>query len=290
MKTTKTNLVLYGIFALAVFASIYSTIRAKKFQNKLQYLEEKKEKAKQDSILESSLLHIDSILIKGEYQSALNAYKEKFSTVVNDGEEKGSVKFRIEVAEQFMNLRKEIYEDIAVSDSVEELDTINMSPNATSLQFRAYDSLSFALEKTKVQLNRIKKQLKKRSYGEYLTFRNPKKHVLHYVGQVNNAKANGFGIALFDTGSRYEGEWKNNLRHGEGAFYWPDGERYQGEYVDDLRNGIGTYSWPNGEKYIGNWKNDQRDGEGVFYGKDGEVVTSGVWKKDKLVEEHKDKK
>jgi len=290
MKKKNANILLYSILTLAVFAATYNTIRAKKLKNKLHTLEEERAKASQDSILERSLLQIDSILIKGEYRSALNAYQEQFNAVINDGDEKESVKFRIEVAQQFMNLHKEIYEDHSLSDSVQEIDTTNAGVAETSIQLRAYDSLSFALEKAKVQLNRIKKQLKKRSYGEYLTFKNPKKHQLHYVGQVNNSKANGFGIALFDTGSRYEGEWKDNLRHGEGSFYWPDGERYEGEYVNDLRNGVGTYFWPNGEKYTGHWKNDQRDGDGVFYGKDGEIVTSGTWKKDKLVEERKNRK
>ena len=100
--------------------------------------------------------------------------------------------------------------------------------------------LSFVLEKTKTQLGRIKKQLTNKSYGEYLMFSNPKNHQLHYVGQVRNNKANGLGITIFDTGSRYEGYWSDILRQGEGAFYWSDDQYYK-----DLRNGIGAYVWHN---------------------------------------------
>lgn len=285
MKITKTNTIIYSILALAVLVAMYSIFRNQKLNKRLNKIEAERAAFSKDSLQQRNLFRIDSLLIVGEYRSALNAYKEQFNTIAKDDKE--NVKFRIEVAKQFVNLHQETSENNSISDSLQVIDTSSTRSVATSLQIRSYDSLSFALEKTKVQLNRIKKQLKKKSYGEYLTFRNPKKHQLHYVGQVRYKKANGYGIALFDTGSRYEGQWQDNLRQGEGSFYWPDGEYYKGEYDNDLRNGVGTYFWPNGEKYVGQWKNDQRDGEGVFYGKDGKIITSGVWKKDKLVEERK---
>nr|WP_262895559.1 hypothetical protein [Galbibacter mesophilus] len=159
--------------------------------------------------------------------------------------------------------------------------------SSESVSLNKYDSLTFALEKNKLQLSRLKKQLREKSFGEYLTFKSKKGNRLFYVGKVENHKANGFGIAILDTGSRYEGEWKDNMRHGEGSFYWIDGERYEGEYKNDERSGMGVYYWPNGDKYVGEWKEDVRDGQGTFYNAEGEVYAKGIWKDDKLVKKDK---
>ena len=137
------------------------------------------------------------------------------------------------------------------------------------MQIEQKDSLNFALEKANIQLRNLRSQLKERSFGEYLTFKSKKGNQMHYVGKVNNGMANGYGMALLDTGSRYEGEWKNNQRHGEGSFYWSDGDYYVGHYENAERNGFGTYYFHNGEKYVGDWKDDKRNGDGNFYGKDG---------------------
>ena len=288
MKITKTNIFTYSALTIAILVASYSIFQTQKIKKKLRDVEAKKIEYTKDSLIEKTLFQIDSVLITGDYQSALDAYQEQFVGVVND--DRLNVKFRIEVAQQFMNLNNESSIKNSKKDSISIVDT-NTSENVASFPvgLRAYDSLSFVLEKTKTQLGRIKKQLTNKSYGEYLMFSNPKNHQLHYVGQVRNNKANGLGIAIFDTGSRYEGYWSDNLRQGEGAFYWSDGQYYKGEYDKDLRNGIGTYVWPNGEKYVGQWKNDQRDGEGVFYDKAGKVI-KGIWKKDKLVNKQKDKK
>jgi len=136
----------------------------------------------------------------------------------------------------------------------------------------------------------MRNKLRNKAIGEYLTFSNTKGSQMHYVGQVKNGKANGFGVALLNTGSRYQGAWRNNQRHGDGSFYWADGQYYIGSYSNDLRNGQGTYYWPNGEKYVGQWKDDKRNGEGVFYGKDGAIITSGIWKNDKLADKNQARK
>ena len=138
-----------------------------------------------------------------------------------------------------------------------------------------------------MQLKSIKQQMITKNFGEYITFKSSKGNRLHYVGQVKNKKANGYGIAILDSGSRYEGDWKDNKRHGEGVFYWIDGQHYEGSYVDDLRSGKGTYYWINGEKYVGQWENDMRNGSGTFYGKDGNILTKGVWENDELMSEDK---
>ncbi len=105
-----------------------------------------------------------------------------------------------------------------------------------------------------------------------------------YLGDIEEEKANGYGIGIYESGSIYKGHWKDNLRHGQGIFTWRDGESYNGGYISDLRHGEGTYIWKNGEKYIGGWKEDKRHGNGRVYKKNGKVKSSGTWANDKLVE------
>ncbi len=232
------------------------------------------------------LLQIDSLLVKGEYDAAINAYNSRWSD--NDIKEASGVQLRIDIAKKLSKLRNgEQLSEVSLMEQ-DSLDSIqNARLSRIPKEIKQYDSLNFVLEKVKVQLASTKRQLQRKSFGEYITFTNKKGSQFHYVGEVKKNKANGYGIALLNTGSRYEGEWRDNQRHGQGNFYWIDGEHYSGSYLNDQRNGKGTYFWPNGEKYIGQWKDDKRNGVGVFYGKDDEVVTQGVWKDDKLVKEDK---
>jgi len=288
MKITKTNLILGSLLAIATIASIVSVLRTQKLKQKLQESQDRQMRIANMNTSQKKLLQIDSMLVKGQYKFAISAYKKQFDTAV--GNSNTDIKLRIELAQQLMNFSLEAIQEPDSLSVDNENQNLGDAGIATPKSIRQYDSLSFILKKMRVQLDRTKKQLANRSTGEYLTFKNPKKHKLHYVGQVKNNKANGRGIALFDTGSRYEGSWEDNLRQGEGAFYWTDGQYYIGEYQNDRRSGTGTYFWPNGEKYTGQWKNDQRDGQGIFYGKDGKIITKGIWKNDKLVEELKNKK
>ena len=232
------------------------------------------------------LLRIDSILAKGEYETALRAYNSEVGD--KDMVDNSGVQLRIAIAEQLLQMRAGKNSNKGVMAKLDSLDSIQSNRLMLNKEVNRYDSLNFALEKAKVQLRGMRAQLKNKSFGEYLSFKSSKDNRMHYVGQVKNDLANGLGVAILNTGSRYEGEWKANQRHGEGTFYWPDGEYYIGTYLNDKRNGLGTYYWPNGEKYVGQWKDDKRNGKGVFYGKDGEAITKGIWKEDKLIEEDKD--
>lgn len=226
----------------------------------------------------------DSILLSGNYNIALQEY-EKIAREL--GDDSMGVRLRIALAEKIKTYSEE--RTGLLEDTIER-DSLNSDQLTSTSEIRRYDSLSFAHEKTKIQLSRLRKQLQEKSFGEYITFKSKKGNQMHYVGRVSKNKANGFGIALLDTGSRYEGEWLNNERHGQGTFYWPDGEYYVGSYSHAKRNGLGTYYWPNGEKYVGFWKDDKRNGQGDFYAADGSILTSGVWKNDKLVETDKKEK
>lgn len=223
----------------------------------------------------------DSLLLSGDYHTAIEEYRK---IAIEIGDDNMGVALRIALAEQIRTYSEE--KVISLENKIEN-DSLNDDLEASPIEIRRYDSISFAHEKAKIQLASLRKQLQKKSFGEYLTFKSKKGNQMHYVGQVRDKKANGFGIALLDTGSRYEGEWKDNQRHGQGTFYWPDGEYYVGSYVNAKRNGLGTYYWPNGEKYVGFWKDDKRNGQGDFYDADGSVLTSGTWKNDKLVETDK---
>lgn len=104
-----------------------------------------------------------------------------------------------------------------------------------------------------------------------------------FIGAISNGKANGYGVAEYETGSTYKGSWKNNMKHGKGIFMWKDGERYDGNFVNDLRDGSGKYTWSNGEYYEGEWKKDQRNGKGTLYRKNGKVKKSGSWQNDEFI-------
>lgn len=229
---------------------------------------------------QESLLETDSLLVQGHYQDALKQYESHENDSIRDGE--FGLGLRMAIAKKFLE-----YEDnlaLKVSMASDFQDTLDIAENTMpNPKIDQLDSLNFVLSKTKMQLAKMKRQLYQKSFGEYLTFTNSKGSQVHYVGQVEQGRANGYGVAILNTGSRYVGEWKNNQRHGQGTFYWKDGEYYEGNYVGDKRNGQGTYFWPNGEKYIGQWKDDRRSGKGAFFGKDGKLMTKGVWEDDKMI-------
>jgi len=275
----KRTLTLYLLLGLSVVTAIFLLFRTNGLQQQLKKSEVSKSGLEKKVFEHQELMRIDSMLVEGDYNSALKQYNFQLENKL--GNDSIGLQLRIALTEDLQKWRSA---EQAISDSLAKnsLDSIQNEMAATPKEIRRYDSLSFVLEKTKVQMSNMRRQLKEKSFGQYMQFKSQKGNQMHYVGEVKNDKANGYGIALLDTGSRYEGQWKNNQRHGEGTFYWPDGEYYVGNYVSDRRNGAGTYYWPNKEKYIGQWKDDKRNGQGTFYGKDGEVVTKGIWKDDKL--------
>jgi len=288
MKKKNRILVPYLFLAMALGISTFYFFKSQSLKNEL-----KANRALQSQFYEQmsayrDLLQIDSTLASGDYRTALDAYENKLDAdeAVDDNE----IQLRISLAEQLIDMRGALNADASLISQLRAMDSSRVEELATPHEIRRFDSLSFVLEKTKVQLTRLQRQLQKKSFGEYLTFTNSKGSQIHYVGEVKNKKANGQGLALLSTGSRYQGEWKDNQRHGQGTFHWPDGEYYVGGYVNDKRSGQGSYYWPNGEKYTGSWKDDRRSGEGIFYGKDGKIIANGVWQEDELVEANKKQK
>ncbi|MEM6515898.1 MAG: hypothetical protein AAF688_06920 [Bacteroidota bacterium] len=278
--TKKVNYLSYGavaILAIVCFYFVYKTSALKADVSRLMDLQEVNNlKIESEQVISDA----DSLLINGKYQEALNQYEQISGSSAMDTE------LRKTIALKLLHLERKVKDKNLNLDANQITDLGEINVDETTNE-KTFDSLNFALEKAQMQLSSIKKQMKEKVYGEYITFKSTKGNRLHYVGQVKNKKANGVGVAILDSGSRYEGEWMDNKRHGQGTFYWIDGEHYEGSYEDDLRSGQGIYYWTNGEKYVGNWDKDKRNGKGTFYGKDGKVLTSGVWEYDELIEEDK---
>jgi len=278
MKINRRFLVIIAFFIL-LLPVVFLVSDYLKQAEELQHQNVAMAQLEQQLLSQKALLATDSLLVKGQYQDALTQYQNHQNATLKDGE--FGVGLRMAIAEKLL-----AFEDTKTISS-----TLHKSPDTVALEDKTtsppkvdqLDSLNFVLSKTKMQLEKMKRQFYQKSFGEYLTFTNGKGSQVHYVGQVEEGKANGYGVAILNTGSRYVGEWKDNERHGQGTFYWKDGEYYEGNYEGDQRNGQGTYFWPNGEKYVGQWKDDRRSGKGAFFGKDGKLMTKGIWENDKMI-------
>ncbi|CAG9318571.1 unnamed protein product [Blepharisma stoltei] len=116
-----------------------------------------------------------------------------------------------------------------------------------------------------------------------------------YIGEWNNNyQRHGFGVQLWNDGSRYdgfwlndkanlkgrlihgdgdvyEGEWKDDKAHGFGVYVYMDGARYEGYWKDDKQHGEGTETWPDGARYQGEYAGGQKQGRGRFEWADGSI-------------------
>jgi len=277
------NIVLYSVVSISLILAIVALIRLRLVRQELSQV--LADLAKRSEITADKILlnEADSLLAAGAYKEVVNLLSDLADS--SDASSNLPWTWRLAVAEQI--LRHDSQEQYLIDSLVNlrtAMDTLLLTAKPSAFEGRAYDSLLYALQKAKVKVGYLAGQLKKRDEGAYLSLKTHQGNTMHYVGEVKNGKANGKGIALLSTGSRYEGQWQNNMRHGQGTFYWPDGEYYIGEFKNDRRSGEGTYHWPDGQKFVGQWDNNQRNGEGIFYGVDGEVVASGTWQNDELVE------
>ena len=198
--------------------------------------------------------------------------------------------------EQRINALVEIREELA-SDTISlqqykvRLNALNeeakkLKDQKDSIDEKLNHELS-TVENEKDSLSKVvlkkEKTLKRKEDIKVISFESTKGDQVHYLGEVENGKANGGGIGIWRTGSIYKGKWKNNKRHGQGTFEWEDGQRYEGDFRNDVRTGEGTYYWPGGERYEGEFRNNRREGKGTLYDPDGNVSFKGKWKNDKPV-------
>ena len=283
----KINSVLIALCAVSSILAIYFGVKS---QNLSKQLNNQNTSLKTENIVQNgSKIHkIDSLLFQKDYRYAYEISKELKQTQNFANDSTFLLRY---------NLVSEIVKSKKLGDSDSNASNIYSSYGANTsneVLLNKLDSVSQKLNRAEQNLTNggntaiITKAVKT---SEYLTFKTTKGTDLHYIGAIKDHRANGYGVALLETGSRYEGDWKNNERHGYGKFIWNDGDSYEGAYGNDMRNGMGTYKWKNGEKYIGEWKDDKRNGRGEFFNKKGKLKTSGTWENDELVEQDvKDKK
>jgi hypothetical protein len=144
---------------------------------------------------------------------------------------------------------------------------------------KQFDSLNQIIASQKVELNRKQRV-------RVISFKTEKGTLVHYLGEVQNDKANGNGVGIWSTGSIYRGQWIDNKRHGEGEFSWADGDVYKGEFIEGKVEGNGTYTWKSGERYEGEFVNGRRNGFGKLYDPDGNISFEGTWKNDKPLQKN----
>jgi len=127
----------------------------------------------------------------------------------------------------------------------------------------------------------------------------------YYLGEIENEKANGYGVHTDADGNRYVGEWQAGQRHGQGTFTYESGEKYvgawqngkahgqgtlsdkngnviyEGEWEEDKCHGQGILSYRNGNRYEGEFKENKRHGQGILSDRNGNVIYTGKWENGK---------
>ncbi|MEM7548310.1 MAG: hypothetical protein AAF363_01450 [Bacteroidota bacterium] len=283
VKKSKVKIAAYASLVIFALLFIFTFNQINTLNEALRTNKEKINLLGKEASLFQQLTEVDSIMLEGNHKAAVEAYKELIASNANNR----VIEIRLGLAERYLLL-----EDSLLNKDYQAIDTVERSVTDKNIAservpLRSYDSMNFALRKAQEQISMLMNQLENKSFGEFLEFSSKEGNLITYVGQVKGGKANGKGVAIYSTGSRYDGQWKQNQRHGKGTFYWPDGQHYVGDYKNDQRSGEGTYYWPDGKKFVGGWKNDLRSGNGVFYDPDNEIIARGVWEKDELVKKMK---
>ncbi len=293
-------IIIYVLLATTTFLSVFFFQRTVKLKKELESYRavSQLEEVDNQPTLYQQIFTIDSLLINGRYGNAKVAYEQFLKEYHIEDPFRDAIQSRINHVSKMANMQEKLrlfegeepYQELSekLNEKSHQIDSLSkklaVTVRTTQDQF---DSLNFALEKANMRSQSLSSQLATKSNHDFLKFTNSKEAEVYYVGETEEHRANGRGVGVYSTGSRYEGEWKDNVRHGEGVFYWPDGEYYSGNFENDQRHGYGNYYWPNGEWFSGEWENDQRNGEGIFYGKDGKIVVTGMWENNKLVERSK---
>jgi hypothetical protein len=132
-----------------------------------------------------------------------------------------------------------------------------------------------------------------------------------FVGEIDNQRMDGWGIATQPTGTRQEGEWRRGEPYrvtgvyvtpdgaieigswnhagvySGGSIDWKDGHTYKGEWkvvygAADLPDGVGTMTWPDGRTYKGHFLEGRMDGSGRMSYPDGRIE-QGIWMQGKFM-------
>ncbi len=275
-KRNNNNAYLWTVLLLSIIGSIYLFTQNTFLRNKLAASNTPKETISTYNN-EDELKRLDSLILSGNYKKAI-AFVEAQKT---DSILAKNLKYSIEkkLLQALASSRKNSKNNLKINPAISK----NISLNTTDISKIPEDSLRIALQSSSQIIKDLKNQLNSETTNDkHLEFKTTKGTPLYYVGEVMSKMANGYGVAVLESGSRYEGEWKNNMRHGKGHFFWNDGQHYKGNYLNDKRDGYGVYYWENGDRYEGEWKNDQRNGKGEFFNSKGKLKARGVWENDKL--------
>ena len=208
-KSLLTTLVL---FIVSGCLALYFFVRTQVLQNELKATRTTVAEQTKKEELVVSLQGIDDLLLQGQYQQALEDYENQLSSA--DSTALPIIEKRIQLTRSLMAMQQTIHENNRSTDDTVTVDSTAIAMISTPDEIRKFDSLQFAIEKIKVQLDNAQQQLKQKAFGEYLTFTNIKGNTIYYVGEVRNKMANGKGVALYSTGSRYQGSWKAPVSYG----------------------------------------------------------------------------
>jgi hypothetical protein len=293
MSKLKGAFFLYFFVSIAGFAYLgYLFNESNQQVNKTQKkLEAEISKQKTESSLSNkliSLIKIDNELILNDnYELAFELYQD-FNVPLPDSiysfiEKRKEKLSRIFEENQNENTQIAILQN-RINKGNKKIDTLKNEIEALKLKFDfKRDSLSNYITELKVDLKNKDQKLNQKEKVRVITFKSTSGKKIHYLGEVEDDKANGGGVGIWETGSLYRGNWKDNVRHGKGIFEWADGQKYDGDYKDGKRHGTGTYFWPSGERYEGEWVNDKRNGMGTLYDPDSNIRYKGEWVDDKPV-------
>jgi hypothetical protein len=287
-----TILSLYAVVSLIGYISLLSKHEKQKDYYDVQLIDLKSNRDSLTNGLDAmrELLIIDNEMFVGGYDTALNSFEKLLNSSRYSTFDKELIQFRIDKINALKLQGDTLLNDIkAYQFTLNNMVTMlgNIEKNRDSLIEEISRVKNDALQEKellKSEISEKNKLLNRKEKIQVISFKNTKSNTIHYLGEVNNNKANGGGIGIWNTGSIYKGEWQNNQRHGKGLFEWADGHKYDGEFVNDIREGEGTYFWSSGEKYVGAWKDGKRNGFGKLYDKDNNLKYEGEWRNDKIVE------
>jgi len=236
-------------------------------------------------------------LLQNNYSEALEVYHELEAQPYNDKQWAGLAKAFIASQDKYRNsidsLRKVVGFLYSINKEKElAMDSLMFVVQEEQCTFDSLYKESLLKENrlreafsTQVQLSQEIEELKN-AYAK-MEFDNEDGQHVKYFGEIKAGKANGYGIAFFESKGIYAGYWKDNIRHGKGKYIWANGDTYEGNFVNGKREGYGVYTFASKEKYVGEWDHDVRDGHGTVYAKNGDVLLDGNWDNDHFIRKQK---
>lgn len=87
----------------------------------------------------------------------------------------------------------------------------------------------------------------------------------YYKGSYDsNGYRHGYGLYMFQDGTKYLGNYNHGVRSGYGVITYPDESKYAGTWSNNMKNGYGSYTYSNGDVYKGRWYENKRHGTGLY--------------------------